>query len=387
MTGSAAKTLCYILAAVCSWANECQARQSVGIPQETEKEEMVIGTFHKLNSKILNQERRYVLHLPPGYEDSEKSYPVVYLLNGEMTPSFALVAGTLERLSFDQVPEFILIGIAGRDLPVIPCRSREDVDKFLGFITDELIPHVDANYRTEKYRILVGQSNTGLFAIYAMLGEPDVFNACFASSPSIGWCPEFIRERVEEAFSAKDTWNNFLFMIYGGKDIPSLVNDYIGDFVKLLEQKAPSGLVWKLEYLERDGHVPIASFNNGLLTLFPDFFVSPELESQGLQAINRHFEGLTQRYGFKLETPEEALFSLAYNLRQKEKRQEAIDVFRVLLERYPRSVRSYFFLAETYLDMGQREGALANYKKALEIDPDFSRAKTRVKELEQEQRP
>src|SRR4029450_5195201 len=33
-------------------------------------------------SKILKMERKYAVYLPPGYETSERSYPVLYLLHG-----------------------------------------------------------------------------------------------------------------------------------------------------------------------------------------------------------------------------------------------------------------------------------------------------------------
>src|SRR4030095_9838329 len=35
-----------------------------------------------LKSKILNMERKYAVYLPPGYETSQRSYPVLYLLHG-----------------------------------------------------------------------------------------------------------------------------------------------------------------------------------------------------------------------------------------------------------------------------------------------------------------
>jgi len=42
--------------------------------------------FDKLtmNSKILNMERNYAVYLPPDYETSERSYPVLYLLHGQV---------------------------------------------------------------------------------------------------------------------------------------------------------------------------------------------------------------------------------------------------------------------------------------------------------------
>ncbi len=36
----------------------------------------------KMESKILKGERKYAIYLPPDYETSERSYPVLYLLHG-----------------------------------------------------------------------------------------------------------------------------------------------------------------------------------------------------------------------------------------------------------------------------------------------------------------
>lgn len=35
-----------------------------------------------MTSKILNMERKYAVYLPPDYETSSRSYPVLYLLHG-----------------------------------------------------------------------------------------------------------------------------------------------------------------------------------------------------------------------------------------------------------------------------------------------------------------
>ena len=35
-----------------------------------------------LKSKVLNMERKYAIYLPPDYETSQRTYPVLYLLHG-----------------------------------------------------------------------------------------------------------------------------------------------------------------------------------------------------------------------------------------------------------------------------------------------------------------
>ncbi len=65
-------------------------------------------------------------------------------------------------------------------------------DNFLIFFKAELIPHVDRTYRTEKFEVLYGGSNAGPLAIYALLTQPDLFNAYLTSSPMVGWCYDLI---------------------------------------------------------------------------------------------------------------------------------------------------------------------------------------------------
>ncbi|TFH66787.1 MAG: alpha/beta hydrolase [Gemmatimonadales bacterium] len=60
-------------------------------------------------------------------------------------------------------------------------------DRFLGFLADELIPHIDSTYRTETFRVLVGHSIGGLFATHALLTRPDLFRGYVAISPILWW--------------------------------------------------------------------------------------------------------------------------------------------------------------------------------------------------------
>jgi len=347
-------------------------------------EDVVIGKYCKVESKILGEEQTYLVHLPSGYESSQERYPVVYCMNGTMLSNFAVSTATLDRLGFELIPQMILIGIDSSRAGVIPCRDQEKVDKLVSYIQEELVPHIDKNYRTENYRILFGQSNTALFSIYLMLSRPDAFDAVIAASPSFNWCSEFINEKAERLFAERGSLKKFLYIPFGGRDYKELVVDSIPPFVEVLKAKAPADLHWQVELLENDGHVPIASLNNGLLELFPDFLASDELRAQGIEALDAHYLELTRRYGFEISTPEEAIFDFAYQFRRQQKFAEMVPIFKELLRRYPGSWRSNFFLAEAYQNTGEKELALEFYRKTLEIRPDFNTAKQRIEALEKE---
>ena len=50
---------------------------------QQEGEPVSIGTYRVMHSKILNEDRTLLIHLPRGYEHSKSSYPVIYMLYGD----------------------------------------------------------------------------------------------------------------------------------------------------------------------------------------------------------------------------------------------------------------------------------------------------------------
>lgn len=71
-----------------------------------------------------------------------------------------------------------------------------------------------------------------------------------------------------------------------------------------------------------------------------------------------------------------------YGLMQSGKLKEAIDVFKINVAEFPISANTYDSLGEAYLADGQKDLALKNYKKAVELDPKNDNAKKIIKELE-----
>jgi tetratricopeptide (TPR) repeat protein len=78
---------------------------------------------------------------------------------------------------------------------------------------------------------------------------------------------------------------------------------------------------------------------------------------------------------------ESALNGLGYQLLQRNRPNEAIAVFKLNVEAYPKSANAFDSLGEAYLNQGNRAEAIASYEKALAIDPDFLSAKTALQKL------
>jgi enterochelin esterase-like enzyme len=146
---------------------------------------------------------------PRDYASSGKRYPVLYVTDAET--NFGALQYVAQRLAKDDlIPEVILVGIAydtsyrafyrlrARDLrpsipedPALDLGGRPDegaAEDFAAFLREELIPHIDARFRTlENDRAYYGHSYGGLFGVWSLMYEADLFNRYVILSPSLWW--------------------------------------------------------------------------------------------------------------------------------------------------------------------------------------------------------
>ena len=81
---------------------------------------------------------------------------------------------------------------------------------------------------------------------------------------------------------------------------------------------------------------------------------------------------------------EEQLNSLGYQLLKMKKIKEAIEIFKLNVEAYPQSANVYDSLAEAYMINGDKELAIENYEKSIELNPKNTNAAEMLKKLKKE---
>jgi predicted alpha/beta superfamily hydrolase len=155
-----------------------------------------------MKSSIVGQEYDLYVQLPGNYADTSKTFPVLYVLDGQW--DFPLVTAIFGQQYYDGfVPAVIVVGITwggtnpnydalrARDLTPTTAGSPSQfggAQKFLGSIKNELIPFIESKYRVVKNnRTLIGSSFGGLFTLYAMFHETALFQRYVLTSPSLGW--------------------------------------------------------------------------------------------------------------------------------------------------------------------------------------------------------
>lgn len=148
-----------------------------------------------MNSSILGGERRYAIYLPAGYETSERSYPVLYLLHGAGDDQtgwiqFGEIQHTADKAIADGSATSMIVVMpdadTGRRGYFNDIRGDWDYEDF--FIT-ELIPHIEKTYRVrseKRYRAVAGLSMGGGGSFMYALHHPELFSAACPLSASTG---------------------------------------------------------------------------------------------------------------------------------------------------------------------------------------------------------
>ncbi|ARS39708.1 esterase [Sphingobacteriaceae bacterium GW460-11-11-14-LB5] len=163
----------------------------------------VLGVIDEIQSKALSEKRILNIYLPEGYKQNDTTkYPVIYLLDGSADEDFIHIVGLVQFNSFEwvnQVPKSIVVGIATVDrkrdftFPTSIERDKKSYpttghsDKFISFIENELQPYIQAKYKTNTNKTIIGQSLGGLLATEILIKKPALFNQYIIISPSLWW--------------------------------------------------------------------------------------------------------------------------------------------------------------------------------------------------------
>lgn len=361
--------------------------ESTGLNEDDSKD-VIIGQRLVFQSKHLGESRTIYLRLPEKYEESAKRYPVLYILDGGSY--FVPFAGMVQYMNyFNMMPEMIIAAIAqGDPLKEFTFTKSNDwptsggAETFSKFLAEELLPYIDNNYRTHPFRILVGHSLGGLFALEALVRTPKLFQATLALSPSLYWDQFKWLKNADSIFEEISSWKHFLFISCEPKDEEQ--TGYLAQFRKLAKSAAPKDFFYKYKLYPEENHGSVAfpALYHCLKELFQDLPFQGEAWEEGPDKVKAHFRTLTDQFGYEIPIPEEFLVDhAAHGLQRHEAPDEAIKLLELCLTLYPDSASAYEGLGEAFEWKGKVEEAKKYYEKALEIDPVHSLAKKKLEAL------
>jgi hypothetical protein len=283
-------------------------RLVVGVPLATGAElaAALPGRKVSIPSRLLGGERALRIVTPAGYELSQSTrYPVLYVVESEKpVHSAGAIAAALARSQ--SAPDMIVVHVAG-----VP--SAAERASYAKFLSDELRPWVEREYRTAPLGILVGGADvlaaTTAFAAEIAMAADNSAQATFKGQQQ----PATASPEPHAALNESLKW------IFAGWTLP--------DIGKVATQ--PGGV--------------------------------------GLPVIDAHFARLSERFGYKVVPHEDVLDNAGIYFIQQRKYDDAVRLWEKNRELHPGSARTWNHLGDAYRSLCRRPESKEHYTKAHDL--------------------
>ncbi|MBZ4421283.1 alpha/beta hydrolase-fold protein [Myxococcus sp. RHSTA-1-4] len=358
------------------------------MPAAAEELAITVGLRTSVQSQVLGEERPLLVSLPGSYASSPTTrYPVLYVLDGES--HFLHVSSMVEFLSRrGRLPEMIVVAVPNtkdRDRDLTPPFSKTEradngqllidvaptaggADTFLRFFNEELIPTVDARYRTRPFRVLMGHSFGGLFAMHTLVNRPESFNAYVAISPSIHWNSAELVRKAPEAFSRLTAPGRILYLDEDATETPNI--NRLRTLTQAMKKRKLPSLTWHYDEVADEDHgtLPHIGAYAGLKFVFSGWKPAEKVRfSNDLAPLEAHYAALSRRLGYPMPPPEDMLTNVGYwHLREKQLPQ-ALAVFERTVALYPDSANAHDSLGDALEAAGRLQEALTHCERAVAL--------------------
>jgi predicted alpha/beta superfamily hydrolase len=228
--------------------------------------------------------------LPIGYSPTKKSYPVLYVLDGDK--SFGMTKEIADWLMWSkEIKDIIVVGISyGQGMDAWWSKRARDythcldtimakgaflnaggAENFLGFVNNELFPIINKSYQTNHdSTAMMGLSFGGMLSTYTLFTHPDLFKGYIIIAPSLVWNNKSILKMEAEYFKNHKELNKSVYMAYGSLDSKEWIIDSTDELIKTVKTRNYQGLTFVTRVFEGETHISVYStaLTNGLKTIF-----------------------------------------------------------------------------------------------------------------------
>ena len=223
------------------------------------------------------------------YSKPDKKYPVVILLDGNFY--FPIMSSIVQQYEIaGLLPPVILVGVGYKSFKIMDSLRVRDYlfpkalpsDElesdggglnFYNYLTRELLPKIDEDYRTESTnRTLLGHSFGGYFTLYSLFHQTtsntNEFQNFISASPSL-WYNNFYLNQLPEQL-AKSERQIGLFMSVGEMEDSTWSVKPLTDITREIEKRKIKGLEFNSRIYNHLEHMDVAilTFTKGLQEMF-----------------------------------------------------------------------------------------------------------------------
>ncbi|WP_418508665.1 alpha/beta hydrolase [Corallibacter sp.] len=336
--------------------------------------------YEPLKSIKLGETRELKIQLPRGYDDSDKSYPIIVVFDGDYL--FEPVAGNVDYYSYwEDMPEAIVVGINQMDkrfddsyyseqnsLPI------ETGAAFFEFVGTELIPHIEKNYRTENFRVAVGHGETANYINYYLLKGVPLFQAYVSISPDLA--PDmnsYLTEKMSKLESKV-----FYYLATSSDDVKSIKADTeaLNTSISAIDNK---NLLFSFDNFEGPSHyaLPAHAIPNALEDIF--FVFRPisikeyretivKLESSPVDYLTEKYQMIKDLFGIEKPILVNDFKAIEAAINKSEKYEYLEELGKIARKQYPETLLGSYYIARFYEETGEPKKAMKTYQSAYVLE-------------------
>ena len=363
------------------------------------KKEIIAADIVTINSKILKEVRTAWVY-NPGNKNDSRTYPVIYVLDGES--HFKSVVAMVEYLSdANVIPPMIVVGIlhSNRMKDLTPTIEDSVGDRagehsgggenFMSFIKNELFPDIELKYSTAPYRILIGHSVGGLTVINTLIHHKDYFNAYVSIDASLWWDKHKLLKESKSVLATDNYTDKGLFLAIAnrmekGMDTSAVQKDttentelirYNLDLIRSIKNNQQNKLNFDYKYYSDDNHgsVSFIAEYDALRFIFAYYkfdLYSRYLDNDNIRLdtlLDAHYKNISKQLGYSVKPAEDFVNGLAYHSLNTKQFTKAKYLFKMNASNYPESANAFDSFGDFYNETGDTANAIKYYKQALAI--------------------
>ena len=351
-------------------------------PKLTFSAEINTGERVKINSTFLHEEREIQILLPESYHSNTgATYPVIYLTDGDY--NFHGVSGMLDFMANkgQLIPDVILVAIADKGTDIYrqymtPAGlsapfKKEDAGKaeqFLTFLTKEVKPYINSNYRAANNSILVGHSVGGLFVFNALLESPNSFEHFVSMSPSIWLNDHAIMIKAKSFIEKYKHKPTSLYLSLGDEN-----RQEVYGVLQLLDEVQPKNIHWQFSHYPNENHnsVGLVALRKDLKQIFKGWLISDkELENiQSAEQLIKHYQRISLSLNINQAIPTPSIKSAIRSFYRLKKTDDIPAFMMKVKSELPASEQAFIIMLASYT--GHFDSPTSALKILLESEDRF----------------
>ena len=332
--------------------------------------------YKEINSEKLGESRQLKIQVPRNYDTSDKKYPVVVVFDGDYL--FEIVAGNVDYAAYwEDMPEAIVVGINQYQKRESDCFYSEQNSlpietgaAFFEFVSMELIPFIDKNFRTENFKVAVGHGQTANYINYYLLKGVPLFQAYISLSPSLApdmktYLTEKMPKLEQKIFYYLAAANNDKGDIKEetealAKSISSIENDNLLDHSEVFTDATHYSL--PAQAIPKALQKIFLVFQPISLKEYKETVLN--LEGNPVDYLKEKYETIETLFGIKKPILINDFKAIEAAIKKKEKYEYFEDLGNLARKEYPDTLLGHYYLGRFYEETGKSKKAMKTYQSA-----------------------